>query len=121
MILTTMSGSMDTVIMDFEEDIDGTAAVNDDALLMWLTDFHEDLDQVVAAKSTSEDSLATAQTEEMTNWLEDHVAELQTALTEVCEQEHAYNYNPPGFHVDSTVADLAVFRGLSEKFELMVV
>ena len=57
----------------------------------------------------------------MENWLTDHVADLQTALTEVCEQEHAYNYNPPGFHVDSTVADLAVFRRMSEKFELMVV
>ena len=50
-----MSGSMDTVIMDFEEDIDGTAAVNDDALLMWLTDFHDDLSDVVTAKSGSED------------------------------------------------------------------
>ena len=50
-----MSDAMDAVIMDFEEDIDGTAAVNDDALLMWLTDFHGDLDQVVAAKSGSED------------------------------------------------------------------
>ena len=120
-ILTTMSGAMDTVITDFEEDIQGETTPNDDALLMWLTDFHGDLDDVLTAKSAAEEALATAQTDEMTNWLEDHVAELQTALTEVCEQEHAYNYNPPGFHVDSTVADLAVFRRMSEKFELMVV
>ena len=116
-----MSMAMGTVITDFEDDIEGVVSLNDDALLMWLTDFHDDLDQVIAAKSTAEESLATAQTEEMTNWLEDHIEDLQTALTEVCEQEHAYNYNPPGFHVDSTVADLAVFRRMSEKFELMVV
>ena len=79
-----MSGSMDTVIDDFEEDIDGTTAANDDALLMWLQDFHDDLEQVIDAKSTAEESLATAQTDEMTNWLTDHVADLQTALTEVC-------------------------------------
>lgn len=121
LILSNMSDMMDTVVDDFEEDIEGVATPNEDALLMWLTDFHGDLAAVVAAKSTSEDSLATAQTTEMSNWLEDHVASLQTALTEVCEQEHAYNYNPPGFHVDSTVADLAVFRRMSEKFELMVV
>ena len=36
MILTTMSDSMDTVIDDFEEDIEGVATPNDDALLMWL-------------------------------------------------------------------------------------
>ena len=120
-ILMNMNTAMTTVIDDFEEDIEGVTTPNDDALLMWLTDFHDDLDQVIAAKSLAEESLATAQTEEMTNWLEDHIADLQTALTEVCEQEHAYNYNPPGFHVDSTVADLAVFRRLSEKFELMVV
>lgn len=57
----------------------------------------------------------------MTAWLENHVEDLENALVDVCEQEHAYNYNPPGFFVDSTVADLAVFKKLSEKFELMVV
>jgi hypothetical protein len=36
MILTTMSDSMDTVIDDFEEDIEGVATPNEDALLMWL-------------------------------------------------------------------------------------
>jgi hypothetical protein len=39
-----MSGLMDTVITDFEEDIEGMATPNEDALLMWLTDFHSDLD-----------------------------------------------------------------------------
>ena len=57
----------------------------------------------------------------MTAWLSNHVEDLENALADVCEQEHAYNYNPPGFFVDSTVADLAVFKKLSEKFELMVV
>ena len=69
----------------------------------------------------NEESLAEAQTDEMTAWLENHVEDLENALVDVCEQEHAYNYNPPGFFVDSTVADLAVFKKLSEKFELMVV
>lgn len=39
-----MSGAMDTVITDFEEDIEGVTTPNEDALLMWLTDFHTDLD-----------------------------------------------------------------------------
>lgn len=62
MILENMSGMMDTVISDFEEDIQGMTTSNEDALLMWLTDFHGDLAAVVMAKSTSEDSLADAQT-----------------------------------------------------------
>ena len=36
----------------------------------------------------------------MTAWLENHVEDLENALADVCEQEHAYNYNPPGFFVD---------------------
>ena len=88
---------------------------------MTLTDFNEDLMQLVAAKKADEDMLADAQTTEMTSWLTSHVTDLEEALAEVCTQEHAYNYNPPGFFIDSTVADLAVFKKLSEKFELMVV
>ena len=50
-----MSGSMDTVITDFEEDIEGVTTPNDDALLMWLQDFHDDLESVIEAKSTAEE------------------------------------------------------------------
>ena len=98
----------------FETDIATT-------LRNWLGDLFDDLDDLITEKMANETALAEAQTQEMTAWLENHVASLEDALAEVCEQEHAYNYNPPGFFVDSTVADLAVFRKLSEKFELMVV
>ena len=98
----------------FDTDIDTT-------LKNWLADLNEDLTALVASKKMNEESLADAQTDEMTAWLENHVEDLESALVDVCEQEHAYNYNPPGFFVDSTVADLAVFKKLSEKFELMVV
>lgn len=98
----------------FDTDIDTT-------LKNWLADLNEDLTALVASKKMNEESLADAQTDEMTAWLENHVEDLENALVDVCEQEHAYNYNPPGFFVDSTVADLAVFKKLSEKFELMVV
>jgi hypothetical protein len=59
--------------------------------------------------------------EELKMWLENHVLDLQAALADICDQEHAYHYTPPGFHVDETAVDLAVFQNLSEKFELIVV
>jgi hypothetical protein len=42
-------------------------------------------------------------------------------LKEICEQEHAYHYNPPGYHVDETAIDLDSFKDLSEKFKLITV
>ena len=38
--------------------------------------------------------------DEIRLWLEKHIADLQEALREVCENEHSYHYTPPGFHVD---------------------
>lgn len=99
---------------NFATDIDTT-------LVDWLTDYFEDLQGLIAQKKSDESAIADAQTGDMTTWLESHVQDLSAALQEVCQQEHAYNYNPPGFYVDTTVADLAAFQRLSEKFELMVV
>ena len=59
--------------------------------------------------------------DEIRLWLEKHIADLQEALREVCENEHSYHYTPPGFHVDQTAVDLRVFKKLSEKFELVVI
>jgi len=47
--------------------------------------------------------------------------DVQTALAEVCELEHAYHYNPPGYHVDETAIELDAFQKLSEKFALVVI
>lgn len=113
-ISTILMTDLNNKASDFETDID-------DTLKAALADFNEDLMQLVNAKLMDEDMLADAQTAEMTTWLTSHVTDLEEALAEVCTQEHAYNYNPPGFFIDSTVADLAVFKKLSEKFELMVV
>ena len=113
-ISSALMGDLDGKAGDFMTDIDTT-------LKNALGDLNEDLMQLVAAKKMDEETLATAQTNEMTTWLTSHVTDLEEALAEVCTQEHAYNYNPPGFFIDSTVADLAVFKKLSEKFELMVV
>ena len=113
-ISSVLSSDLTGKASTFDLDIDTT-------LKNWLADLNEDLTALVASKKMNEESLAGAQTGEMTAWLENHVEDLENALVEVCEQEHAYNYNPPGFFVDSTVADLAVFKKLSEKFELMVV
>ena len=113
-ISSVLSSDLTGKASTFDLDIDTT-------LKNWLADLNEDLTALVASKKMNEESLADAQTDEMTAWLENHVEDLENALVEVCEQEHAYNYNPPGFFVDSTVADLAVFKKLSEKFELMVV
>ena len=113
-ISSDLMGDLTGKASAFDTDIDTT-------LKNWLADLNEDLTALVASKKMNEESLADAQTDEMTAWLENHVEDLENALVDVCEQEHAYNYNPPGFFVDSTVADLAVFKKLSEKFELMVV
>jgi hypothetical protein len=59
--------------------------------------------------------------DEIDSWLEDHVENLQAALGEICEQEHAYHYNPPGYHVDETAIELEAFQKLSEKFALIVI
>ena len=50
-----------------------------------------------------------------------HVEDLQNALAEICEQEHAYHYHPPGYHVDETAFELEAFQKLSEKFALVVI
>ena len=50
-----------------------------------------------------------------------HVDDLQAALAEICEQEHAYHYHPPGYHVDETAIELQAFQNLSEKFALVVI
>ena len=58
---------------------------------------------------------------EIKMWLQDYIEELQTALAEVCEQEHSYHYSPPGYKVDETAHDLKAFERLSDKFEMSVV
>jgi hypothetical protein len=58
---------------------------------------------------------------EIETWLTGHVEDLQTALAEICEQEHAYHYHPPGYHVDETAIELQAFQNLSEKFALVVI
>ena len=44
--------------------------------------------------------------DEINMWLTNHIEDLQEALSEICNQEHAYHYTPPGFHVDETAVDL---------------
>ena len=58
---------------------------------------------------------------EVKDWLEGHIADLQAALAEICDREHAYHYSPPGYHIDEDAIDLQAFERLSERFTLMVV
>lgn len=82
---------------------------------------YDDLLIDVTDKAAAEVTIATQMQEEVMGWLENHITHLQEALQEICENEHSYHYTPPGFHVDETAVDLAVFQQLSEKFELVVV
>lgn len=76
-----------------------------------------ELDDAIATESL----IGVQLSEEISGWLSDHVEDLQNALAEICEQEHAYHYHPPGFHVDQTAMELQAFQQLSEKFALVVI
>ena len=77
----------------------------------------EEVNDIVA----KENLIGEALKEEIQVWLTDHIEDLQDALAEICEQEHAYHYHPPGYHVDQTAIELQAFQKLSEKFALVVV
>ena len=89
--------------------------------IVWLNDHFSDkldyLDDIIIRENLIGKELA----EEIKIWLEDHIQDLQEALVEICDQEHAYHYSPPGFHVDETPFELEAFQKLSEKFALIVV
>ena len=105
---------------EFIEDVE-TNSMPVASLIMQVEDLKDDLDLDVTYKATNEDSIRTEMQNEIQTWLSSHITDLQEALREVCENEHSYHYTPPGFHVDETAVDLAVFQQLSEKFELVVV
>lgn len=71
-------GAFDLRQESFAEDIDMT-------LVDWLTDYFEDLQGLIAQKKADETAIATAQTSDMTTWLNSHVEDLMTALQEVCK------------------------------------
>jgi len=108
--------------MGSEATTGGPAAADEpNAAGNWLATYFaekvEELDDQIA----SESMIGTALSEEIETWLGNHIVDLQAALAEICEQEHAYHYHPPGFHVDQTAMELQAFQQLSEKFALVVV
>ena len=99
------------IIDEFEADVKTTPAplTPQDppaSVLIWLSQHYTELLEVVNAKRADEVLIATQMESEINTWLSNHIEDLQEALSEICNQEHAYHYTPPGFHVDETAVDL---------------
>lgn len=94
---------MTNIIAKFEDDMATDADDCDEdepkacSVINSLMTHDEDNKALVAWKKTNEQALFTQQREEISKWLSGHVEDLQGALAEVCQQEHAYHYNPPGY------------------------
>ena len=93
----------------------------EDAAGEWLEAYFDDKFEELNDAIKTESLIGENLTDEIEKWLMNHVTDLQDALAEICEQEHAYHYHPPGFHVDQTAIELQAFQQLSEKFALVVV
>lgn len=97
------------------------ADMDEDAAGEWLQIYYGDKKLELEDAVTNESLIGDQLSIEISTWLTNHVTDLQDALAEICEQEHAYHYHPPGFHVDQTAMELQAFQQLSEKFALVVV
>jgi hypothetical protein len=117
-IKTDLENDLNNIINDFEDDVK-TDSSDDD--IPWLQNYYDETLLEVKDQKTNEKRIGIAQGDEVKVWLQNHVEDLQDALKEICESEHAYHYNPPGFHVDETAIDLDSFKDLSEKFKLITV
>jgi len=100
---------------------DAPAEDDEDAAGEWLEMYFEEKVAELNDAISTESLIGVQLSEEISTWLTNHVEDLQDALAEICEQEHAYHYHPPGFHVDQTAMELQAFQQLSEKFALVVV
>lgn len=72
----------------------------------WLEAYFDEKVGELNDQIATESMIGTALSEEIETWLGNHIVDLQAALAEICEQEHAYHYHPPGFHVDQTAMEL---------------
>ena len=105
---------------DMETDtVDGGDSA--DSIIEQLRLYNEERRAEVEDQITKEDAIGDALASEIQTWLTGHIDDLQAALAEICEQEHAYHYHPPGYHVDETAIELEAFQKLSEKFALVVI
>ena len=100
---------------------DTAVEAGDDTVGEWLEDYFDEKLEELNDQIKTESMIGAALSEEIKTWLTSHVSDLQEALAQICEQEHAYHYHPPGFHVDQTAMELQAFQQLSEKFALVVV
>lgn len=116
---TGMHQLMEGIMEEFKEDV--LESTDPLSTIKWLEKLAADDDAEMKDKGQTELALGHAMGEEVKDWLEKHIADLQAALAEICEREHAYHYSPPGYHVDEDAIDLQAFERLSERFTLMVV
>lgn len=112
---------METDMCDITDEFTADVLSNEDSTIEWLEDHYKEIKDEVKAQMSNESLIGLAQGNEVKTWLANHVEDLQTALGEICDQEHAYHYSPPGYHVDETAIDLESFKELSEKFKLITV
>ena len=76
-IASDLAGEFGMKSLDFDSDINTT-------LTEWLADYYADLQGLITQKKTDEGTLADQQITEMNTWLTAHVADLESALQEVC-------------------------------------
>ena len=111
-IILDLTTELTRIETSFTEDVSTDAIPTQpvDSTVNQLEKIYDDLLEEVKAKAASEMTIADQMKDEIMTWLENHIEDLQEALREICENEHAYHYTPPGFHVDETAVDLRVFQ-----------
>ena len=103
---------MNPIFQKFKDDVknnDGASPPPPASTIVWLDNQNTENETLIADKKQGERRIGLAQDDEIKMWLENHVEHLQSALQEICDQEHAYHYSPPGYHVDETAMELEAF------------
>jgi alkanesulfonate monooxygenase SsuD/methylene tetrahydromethanopterin reductase-like flavin-dependent oxidoreductase (luciferase family) len=111
-IILDLTTELTAIETSFTEDVSTDVVPTNpvDSTVNQVEKVYDDLLEEVKAKAASEMTIAEQMKDEIMTWLENHIEDLQEALREICENEHAYHYTPPGFHVDETAVDLRVFQ-----------